>query len=80
MYLYESMNQRNTRKYLSYTLTAVHRRGIIETFSHKRTCFDVDRVSLLMDIDQRHTVDFRILSGSVAMLGKRPKHVPNNIS
>ena len=40
--------------------------------------FDVDRVSSLIEIDQRHTVDFRIHSGT--MLAKRPEHVPNNIS
>ena len=73
------MNQKNTRKYYSHTLIIVHRRGIIEIFPHKHV-FDVDRVSLLIDIDQRHTVDFSIHSGSVAMLAERPKHVPNNIS
>ena len=57
----------------------MHRRGIIEIFQHKHV-FDVDRVSSLIDIDQQHTVDFRIHSGSVAMLAERPKHVPNNIS
>ena len=31
----------------------VHRRGAIETFSYKHV-FDVDRVSPLIDIDQRH--------------------------
>ena len=47
--------------------------------SHKHA-FDVDRVSSLIDTDQRHTVDFRNQSGSVAMLAQCPKHVPNNIS
>ena len=76
---HESMNQRNTRTDYSHTLIIVQRRGIIEIFPHKHV-FNVDRGSSLIDIDQRHTVDFRIHSGSVAMLAKRPKHVPNNIS
>ena len=32
------VNESNTRKYLSYTLTIVHRRGIVETFGQMRVC------------------------------------------
>ena len=79
MDFFESTNQRNTRKCYSHSSITVHRRGITEIFPHKRV-FDVDRVSSLIDIDQRHTVDFRIHSGSVALWAERKKHVPNNSS
>ena len=46
---------------------------------HKHV-FDVDRVSSLIDIDQRHTVDFRIHSEFVGILDSRRKHVTDNIS
>ena len=49
-------NQRNTRKYCSHTLNIVHRRGIIEIFPRKHV-FYVERVSSLIDIDQRYTVE-----------------------
>ena len=47
--------------------------------SHKHV-FDVDRVSSLIDVDQRHAVEFRTHSGSVANSGNRRKRVPDTIS
>ena len=36
MYLFESRNERNTRRHRPYNLTTVHRRDIIETFAQAR--------------------------------------------
>ena len=70
-------SKKDTRTSLMH-LIIVHRRGILQCFLHVHA-FDGDRVSSIIDIDQRHTVDFRFYSGFFATSAKRVNRLPDDI-